>query len=229
MAKGISRDAIVDAALAVLDEAGIDGLTLRAVAARLDVKAPALYWHVRDKKALLDEMGTRVWSEIGQTAGGHLTGDGGSDDWRRALVAYADATRRGLLAHRDGARAFSGTYLTDPTVLQRQEESLAWMQTQGFSIGATTDAVSILTAFVVGTCIEEQERAQAPEGRYDIAIRDRAVDARAHPRVAASGRHMRADDADTRFAAQLAIVLDGIAGLRTAPAPPEQRPGTMEA
>jgi AcrR family transcriptional regulator len=213
MAKGITRDAIVDAALAVLDDVGIDGLTVRAVAARLDVKAPALYWHVRDKKALLDEMGTRVWTEIARDAGGPLSTEG---DWRDALETYAHATRRGLLAHRDGARAFSGTALTDPSVLRDQESGLAWMEGQGFTVAATTDAVAILTSFTVGSCIEEQERAQAPAGVYDIETRDAAVDAASHPRVAASGRHHHAGTADERFAAQLAVVLDGIASLRSA-------------
>ena len=213
MAKGITRDAIVDAALAVLDDVGMDGLTVRAVAARLDVKAPALYWHVRDKKALLDEMGTRVWTEIAHDAGGPLSTGG---DWRAALETYAHATRRGLLAHRDGARAFSGTALTDPSVLRDQEAGLAWMETQGFSVAAATDAVSILTSFTVGSCIEEQERAQAPAGVYDIDKRDAAVDAASHPRVAASGRHTRAGTADERFAAQLAVVLEGIATVRSA-------------
>jgi AcrR family transcriptional regulator len=248
MAKGITRDAIVDAALAVLDDVGMDGLTVRAVAARLDVKAPALYWHVRDKKALLDEMGTRVWTEIGRavpvlggaaSAGGEVdagdaTGDapGGEDaadasaaaaasipsvdGWRDALEQYAQATRRGLLAHRDGARAFSGTALTDASMLRGQEAGLAWMETQGFTVEATTDAVALLTSFTVGSCIEEQERAQAPAGTYDLEKRDAAVDAASHPRVAASGRYGYGGSADERFSAQLEVVLNGIASLRTA-------------
>ena len=244
MAKGITRDAIVDAALAVLDDVGMDGLTVRAVAARLDVKAPALYWHVRDKKALLDEMGTRVWTEIGRavplmgdapgdkdgagTGAGDARADGDEaggaaaastpsvDAWRHALEQYAHATRRGLLAHRDGARAFSGTALTDASLLRGQEAGLAWMEQQGFTVEASTDAVSILTAFTVGSCIEEQERAQAPAGTYDIEKRDAAVDAAAHPRVAASGRYGYATAAGERFATQLSVVLDGIASLRSA-------------
>lgn len=222
MAKGITRASIVDAALAVLDEAGIDGLTVRAVADRLDVKAPALYWHVRDKKALLDEMGTRVWTTISRSASAFAD----AADWRAALSAYAHVARRELLAHRDGARAFSGTYLTDPAVLQGQEEGLSWMQQQGFTVDAATDAVAVITSFTVGACIEEQERAQASDDRYDVAARDRRVDAAAHPRVAASGRRAASGSADDRFTAQLGVVLDGVAGLRTAPA--RMDPGTMD-
>lgn len=213
MAKGVTRDAIVEAAFAVLDAEGIDGLTVRAVADRLAIKAPALYWHVRDKQALLDEMGTRVWRDI--AAAGEPVGE-----WRAVLAAYARAARAGLLAHRDGARTFSGTYLTDDAVLRRQEEYLAWMEAQGFGVDAATDAFGIVTAFVVGHCIEEQGRAQAPDDRYALERRDARLDAAVRPRSAASGRRMFAADADTRFDTLVAVLLDGIAG--------RQRPGPAQ-
>ena len=215
MAKGLTRGSIVDAAFAVLDDRGMDGLTVRALAERLGVQAPALYWHVRDKQELLDEMGTRVWSGVARAASRRRAGE----SWRDAMARYARAARRALLAHRDGARAFSGTYLTDPEVLRDQEAGLAWMESQGFSVDATTDAYALLTSFVVGHCIEEQARSQANDDRYSIATRDERVESADHPRVAASGRRSFARDADAVFDALLAVVLDGIAGLRTDVAP----------
>ena len=71
MSRGLSKTAVVRAALEVLDDAGIDGVTVRAVAARLGVQAPALYWHVRDKRELLDEMATEIWRQV--SAGVPLT------------------------------------------------------------------------------------------------------------------------------------------------------------
>ena len=50
----VTREQIVAVALELLDEAGLDGLTLRQLAARLGIRAPTLYWHVRDKRELLD-------------------------------------------------------------------------------------------------------------------------------------------------------------------------------
>ncbi|GGP13483.1 TetR family transcriptional regulator [Nonomuraea glycinis] len=49
MPKGITREKVVAAALELLDEKGIEGVTVRALAERLDVRAPALYWHLRNK------------------------------------------------------------------------------------------------------------------------------------------------------------------------------------
>lgn len=215
MTKGLTRETIVDAAFGVLDDRGMEGLTVRALAERLGVKAPALYWHVRDKQELLDEMGTRVWTGIARVSSEVRT-DG---DWRGALARYARAARHGLLAHRDGARAFSGTYLTDPEVLRDQEAGLAWMESQGFPVRATADAYAIITGFVVGHCIEEQARSQSTDDRYSIAVRDERVGSESHPRVAASGRSMFARDPETVFEAHLAVVLDGVAGLRSESGP----------
>lgn len=53
-AAGISVGAIVAAALGVIRESGVDGLTMRSVAERLEVRAPTLYHHVRNKGELLE-------------------------------------------------------------------------------------------------------------------------------------------------------------------------------
>ena len=55
----LDREHVVRVALRLLDEAGLDGLTLRRLAAELDVKAPALYWHFANKQDLLDHMAPR--------------------------------------------------------------------------------------------------------------------------------------------------------------------------
>lgn len=210
MGRGIDRSQIVTAAFAVLDERGLDKLTVRAVAEVLGVRAPALYWHVRDKEALLDEMGTRVWSEIA-TSLRLLPGD----DWRSLMERNGHATRDGLLAHRDGARALPGTSLTDVEPLRAHEAVFAWLEPQGFTTDAATDAFSVLTAFVVGHSLEEQERAQAPVERYDPELRGERVDAARYPRVAASGTRLQPADPDAVFAARLEAVLAGIGTLRT--------------
>ena len=56
----LDRRQVAAAGLKLLNEAGLHGLTLRAIAKELDVKAPALYWHFKDKQALLDEMAVPV-------------------------------------------------------------------------------------------------------------------------------------------------------------------------
>lgn len=55
MAK-LQRDAVIAAALDLLNEVGVDGLTTRKLAERLGVQQPALYWHFKSKQALLDAL-----------------------------------------------------------------------------------------------------------------------------------------------------------------------------
>jgi TetR/AcrR family tetracycline transcriptional repressor len=206
MPKGITREKVVEAALELLDEKGIDGVTVRALAARLDVRAPALYWHLRNKQELLDEMSTTVLRRIAAVLPTSSSG------WREDLVAYAHALRAEYLRHRDGARTFSGARVSDPEVVVRIKEPLYRNWTEaGLTLLEADDAMDLVVAFVVGFVIEEQERLQSADTdptRYSLAERDAGLGEHA-PQVKAAG-HLR-DDGDPRFERHLGIVLDGLA------------------
>lgn len=210
MAKGITREGIVAAALDVLDEGGADAVTVRAVAQRLDVKAPALYWHVRNKQELLDEMGTEIQRRVQQA----FQPDRHSD-WRDGLAGYARTLRHEYLRHRDGARTFSGTRLTDAELLRQQEPWLNKWVAEGWTLVEIVTAAELVTAFVVGFVIEEQERAQsaaADPTRYALEERDAALGDDA-PLVRAAGHAREADDA--RFERQLRIIMTGLSATST--------------
>src|SRR5215831_19159923 len=92
----LDQPQVVRAALVLLDDVGLDELTMRRLAERLDVKAASLYRHVRNKEELLALLGDEISAEIPlPTASG---------SWRDQLAASAHNVRRGLLAHRDAAR-----------------------------------------------------------------------------------------------------------------------------
>ncbi|MEV0363676.1 TetR/AcrR family transcriptional regulator C-terminal domain-containing protein [Nocardia fusca] len=207
MAKGITREQIVAAALELLNEHGMDALTVRALASRLDVKAPALYWHVRNKQELLDEMATFVMRRVTDALAAIPPGG----DWRDAVAAYARVLRSEYLLHRDGARIFSGTRLADPAIVKAKEPWLERLTATGFSLAEADDTLDLVTAFVVGFVIEEQERCR-PTGdypaRYSLAGRDAWLGEGAEL-VKAAG-HLR-DDGDPRFERQLGVLLDGLA------------------
>ena len=58
--QGLTRERLVSAALELIGEEGIEGLSMRALADRLEVKAASLYWHVRDRRELLERQGLPV-------------------------------------------------------------------------------------------------------------------------------------------------------------------------
>ncbi|MFT3899803.1 MAG: TetR/AcrR family transcriptional regulator C-terminal domain-containing protein [Gordonia sp. (in: high G+C Gram-positive bacteria)] len=203
MAAKLTREMIVGEAFDLLDAEGIDGLTVRALATRLGVKAPALYWHVSSKQELLDQMGTEVARRIADRA----LAEPFPDTFEAALRNYALVMREEYLAHRDGARTFSGTRLVDAEVLRRQESALAHWTAAGVSLDRLTASFEALTAFVVGFVIEEQERAD--ETRYSLADRDRAVGPD-HPLTVAVGHLAYRPPAD-RFAAHLGVLVPALA------------------
>ncbi|MET0693358.1 MAG: TetR/AcrR family transcriptional regulator C-terminal domain-containing protein [Propionibacteriaceae bacterium] len=214
MKPALTKSAVVQAGLDVLDRAGIEGLTVRAVAAELGVQAPALYWHVRNKQDLRDEMATEIWRRISAELAALPSGL----SWQEEMTAYAHATRRELLAHRDGAKVFSGTYLNDAGVLHRQEEGLGRMVQQGFTLHDIVRAYSLVYNFTIGFCIEEQAVSQAfAEGddRYSLASREQRLEDGGHPLVVAAGPELFGDP-DARFADLVAVIVQTAEGMRAA-------------
>jgi TetR/AcrR family tetracycline transcriptional repressor len=184
MGKGLTRESVIAAALEVLDQTGLDGLTMRALATHLQVKAPALYWHFSDKQDLADEMATALWREVQH----ELPAPGA--DWRENMVAFAGTLRTVLLRHRDGATLFSGTYLTDVAVLEAQEKPLAAFVASGVPLETAVQVSNVLYNFTIGSCIEEQavRQVSAVDDRYDLAERGRRLDAQRFPLMTAAGQ-----------------------------------------
>jgi AcrR family transcriptional regulator len=85
----LTREAIVEAAVAVLDERGLDELTMRAVAARLGSGAMSLYRHVSGREELLDLVVARLTEEVPIRAS--------SGAWRTDLATLARDVRAVLL------------------------------------------------------------------------------------------------------------------------------------
>src|ERR687888_1010345 len=123
----LDRQTVVRTALRVLDEVGLDGLTLRKIAAELSVQAPALYWHFKNKQELLDDMATTLLVDSIDK----FNPEGG--DWVLFAETYGRGLRAMLLSHRDGAKMFSGTYLTDNSVYASMERSIRIFTDPGFS------------------------------------------------------------------------------------------------
>ncbi len=94
---GIDRGGIVEAGFALIETGGLDALTMRDVAARLGVQAPALYWHVANKADLIALMAGRIHADA-------RAGVDDAADWRDWLIRFGRGLRRAFGTHRDGAR-----------------------------------------------------------------------------------------------------------------------------
>ncbi|WP_405142617.1 TetR/AcrR family transcriptional regulator C-terminal domain-containing protein [Sphaerisporangium sp. NBC_01403] len=154
---GLTRQTMIDAALRLLDEVGLDGLTVRRLAAELGVQSPALYWHIRTKQELLDGMA----DEIVRAAG--MGPPRPEESWQEWLARRARAYRASLLAHRDGARVVSGAAELSPETVRMFEEELAAMTSRGFTPVLAVRTISTLTHYITGFVLQEQ--ATRPSGR----------------------------------------------------------------
>lgn len=165
----LSRERIVQEALALLDEDGLDGVTLRRLAARLGVQAPTLYWHIRNKAELVNELGDAVLA-----SGLTELPDATEIPWRDWLLEVAARFRGTLLAHRDGARVVAAAQLS-PAMAAFSERAMSVLVEQGEPLRRARLLVLIIERFTLGLVLEEQS-----------SSRERIADAALDPREAAA-------------------------------------------
>ena len=105
-APSLSRERIVDVALALISEKGLDGFSLRDVARSLEVYPTAIYWHIKNKNALLGEVCTLTLSKAVPPRGKSAW-----QDWLRALFRQYRKTMKQHpnLAQLVGARLLSNS------------------------------------------------------------------------------------------------------------------------
>jgi AcrR family transcriptional regulator len=94
--RGLTRERLVEAALELIDQEGLEGLSMRALADRLHVKAASLYWHVRDRDELLELLADGILESVSKPRQRAA--------WRETVVATAAALRRTVAAHKDANR-----------------------------------------------------------------------------------------------------------------------------
>src|SRR5690349_1752575 len=120
----LTREAIVAAALAVLDAEGLDGFSMRRVAERLDTGAASLYWHVGSKDGLLDLVLDRVIGE-------QRVPDPEPGRWPEQLRELARKQREICLRHPWIVEVSIGRIPMGPNALNYSERVLAILKSGG--------------------------------------------------------------------------------------------------
>jgi AcrR family transcriptional regulator len=123
----LTRAVVVDRALALADNAGLDALTIRKLATALGVTPMALYWHFRSKDELLNGLAAHVWGEI------DLTVDRAAP-WTEQLRRLVESLLKVLRAHPAAPQLLVGSEQTNnPAALDAMELTLEVLRTAGFS------------------------------------------------------------------------------------------------
>lgn len=205
----LSRDVIARAALGLLADAGLDGLTMRLVAAELGVRAPTLYWHVKNKQDLLDAMADLMFDE--STAG--VEGPGAGQSWTDWTIATAMRSRATMLHYRDGARVFAGSHTSGPGVLRMVELTLRTLRDGGIPVRHAARSFPAILHYTVGFTIEQQARTGAAyeaESPYEADGTASRLDEQRFPLLAGVHDLVYDVDSDAAFDHGLRLILTGI-------------------
>jgi TetR/AcrR family transcriptional regulator, tetracycline repressor protein len=203
----VNRKIVVEAGLKLLNEVGLEQLTLRRLAKELKIQAPTLYWHFKSKEALIDAMATLVLAE----GAPGLVPAKSADDWKTWVNAFGMGLRQTLLKYRDGARVVAGSQLTDTVYMQTAECIGSRLVEAGFSVRQAVVLLSTVYTFTISFVIEEQAVFPVVGKRspaYDIQKRNAKLDAKKFPLLRQSGAILF-DRFDQRYEESLRLIIRG--------------------
>ena len=193
----MDRDRVVEAGLELLDEVGLDGLTMRKVAERLGVQLNTVYWHVAGKPQLLAALADRI---VAGCADEPLP-----EPWRERLELLAHRIRQAMLKHRDGGRVVAGRYVIGSHTLAFGEKMVGAMLDAGYPPREAAWATWTIGYYIFGLVQEEQA---APDADLDAMAA--ACDPVQYPAMTATVRYHQPVDFDDRFDFGLAAILNGL-------------------
>jgi TetR/AcrR family tetracycline transcriptional repressor len=205
VAEKLNRDVIARAGLRLLDATGIEGITMRALAAELGVQAPTLYWHVKSKQDIFQAMA----AAMSEDAAGLMTAADRRAPWRECIAGWAHALRRTMLSHRDGARVFGGTFAADRVSLDVIESVLDAWREAGLSTIDAAERTALLRSFIVGFCIDEQALGElrGEPGRGQLEEMRTSADPARFPLTVQAFQEILTTPADDRFELGLRLML----------------------
>lgn len=206
----ITPERIADAALAIIDAEGPDGLTVRALAGALGLGTMTLYWYIRNKEEVLDLVADRMF------AGVQLPPL--DADWRVSTREAGVAIRRLFLAHARAVPIVASRGSFGPNGLRLVEGSLAIYRAAGFSDTDAADAYFTISNYVTGFCLFETVGVGGgPEGAFDrqaYAARARGyislLSPERYPNIAATAERMFGGNRDDRYLFGLECLIAGL-------------------
>ncbi|GAA4991008.1 AcrR family transcriptional regulator [Nonomuraea thailandensis] len=177
---GRTREEIVRAAVELLNEEGLSGLSMRKLGAKLSAGATSLYWYVANKDELLELVYDEVWGEM-------MVPDPDEVGWREAASVLAHSMRQVILGHPWSADLIGRLPALGPNAMHVASEMRRMFKQAGFT-GLDTDyAIATLTAFIFGMTIPEIAwAAKSGAEQFDVEQMKSAV-----TQVAGRYPHMR--------------------------------------
>lgn len=209
--RALSREAIIDAALAIVDTEGLDALTMRTVAAALRTGAASLYAYVGSKEELIELVVDRVIGEV------RFPDQPDPSRWMTQLKEVAREMRRVFASHGDLARATFGRIPVGENALNGAEGMLALVRAGGISDRVAAMVLDLLSLYVMGIAYEDSLTAMNATTADDLTrfITEMrryfaSLPSERFPNTVALAEELTAGDRDERFEFGLEVLLRGL-------------------
>jgi AcrR family transcriptional regulator len=208
----LSRERVLNAAIALADESGIESLSMRKLAERLGVEAMSLYNHIANKNDLLEG--------IVEAAAGEIVTPADDVDWKKAIHEVALSAHETLLRHPWASGLWVGTS-PGPARMRYGDSLLGAFRGAGFSKDLTYHAYHIVESYVLGFTTQVLNFRSVDESQFEdvVAAFIRGDFAEEFPHFTEHAlQHMEPHDDDGVNAVELGLdlILDGLERLRDA-------------
>lgn len=205
----VNREILSRSALALMDEVGLEELSLRRLGAVLKVRAGAIYWHFNNKQELLDEMASMLLAD----AAPELVPSRRHADWKLWVSSFGEGLRKALLRYRDGARMLTGTKLTNTVYMKTAEAIGVELVRAGFTLRQGVVLLSTVYNYTLNFVTEEQAVFPRPGERsenYDLGARSAELAGESLPLMRQAGPILF-DRFERRYKEGLALIVQGAA------------------
>jgi AcrR family transcriptional regulator len=205
----LSRERVLNAALALADEGGVEAVSMRRLGQVLGVEAMSLYKHVADKEAILDGICDLVMDEVEVPSPDH--------DWRTSVRRSAISAHEALRRHPWAGLVLESRLNPGPARLRYLEAMVGVLRGAGFDTATVARAFMALDSHTYGFTMQELalpfDAAGAPVVAEEMASR---VFANAYPNLAAMAELAMSGAPMLDFEFGLDLLLDGLERLRPA-------------
>lgn len=205
----LARGHLVDASLEILQASGLDALSTRALAKRLGVKSPALYWHVHNKDELLALVADAVCGQMKLPSSGLPA--------RKRLEAIAWEYRRVLLKYRDAPRLMSEQPPIGPHRMKLYDAAVGALHDLGFRTDEAVTTATFYRNYLLGMIAEESRQKVGRSARLRPAhalgaeLSQLGKGANDYPNLRGTAKILAGIRPEAIFRAGLEVILDGMA------------------
>jgi len=192
----VNRDQLVQVALDLVDDAGADALSMRAVAARVDRQVSSLYNHVASRGELIELVRARIVAGIDTSAFD-------SEPWDSALAAWARSYLRAFAAHPNLIRLLATTPIRDVSTFEMYDIVIGALVDSGWPIQDAVAVMRTVEAHVLGSALD----IVAPS---DMLAQSSVPERLRNVHAALDPRHEESASAASAFQLGLDALIDGL-------------------